>query len=87
MEKVEYSVVSGDVIISGRYVKHKFADPVQVRRGGNGVTRVGNSATNVHCRHAGWSQWEREYQESLSWVTSAAALQSQLFCAASDDCL
>ena len=80
MEKVEYSVVSGDVIISGRYVKHKFADPVQVRRGGNGVT-------NVHCRHAGWSQWEREYQESLSWVTSAAALQSQLFCAASDDCL
>ena len=60
MEKVEYSVVSGDVIISGRYVKHKFADPVQVRRGGNGVTRVGNSATNVHCRHAGWSQWEGE---------------------------
>ena len=29
--QVQYRVVSGDVIISGRNVKHKFADPVPVR--------------------------------------------------------
>lgn len=27
---IEYKVSSGDVIISGRYVRHKYADPVQV---------------------------------------------------------
>ena len=28
--KIEYKVSSGDVIISGRHVRHKYAEPVQV---------------------------------------------------------
>ena len=32
VQQVQYRVVSGDVIISGRHVKHKFADPVLVSR-------------------------------------------------------
>ena len=36
MSQIQYRVVSGDVIISERFVKHKYADPVQVRGSGAG---------------------------------------------------